>query len=167
MNHDSSNRLVGWYNFHWIWHSSWRIRIYTTQVMNVGFYQSIDTASNLWRGLKCRLVKRQEKERKKNKIFISEQFSVRSKSQHINKKLSMRVFCPQLVTEQRLEGCQIVEKENCSKLSTFRVLHTLFSAIFHKLKYDLIQGDHLCERACMQHATAYAFGQNISAKYDA
>ena len=33
----------------------------------------------------------------------------------------MKVFLPQLVSDQRLDGCQIVEKENCSKLSTLRV----------------------------------------------
>ena len=49
-------------------------------------------------------------------VLVSEQFSAGSKSRHIiNKKLSVKVFFPQLVSDQRLEGCQIVEKENCSK----------------------------------------------------
>ena len=55
-------------------------------------------------------------------VLVSEQFSADSKSRHvINKKISMKVFFPQLVSDQRLEGCQIAEKENCSKPSTLRV----------------------------------------------
>ena len=50
----------------------------------------------------------------KKYLLVSEQFLMGSKFWHIiNKKLSMKVFFPQLVTDQRLEGCQIVEKDFC------------------------------------------------------
>ena len=90
------------------------------------------------------------------------QFSAGSKSRHsINKKL----FYPQLVSDQRLEGCQIIEKDNCSKLSTLRVLHTLFPAIFSQKCVLILGGSRVCLH-CMPHVTAHIFGQMISAKYD-
>ena len=88
---------------------------------------------------------------KPQQILVCKQFSAGSKSGHtISKKLSMKVFFPQLVSDQRLEGCQIVVKENCSKLSTLWVLHTLFPDIFHK---SINSGRIMCARAChmLQH----------------
>ena len=67
-----------------------------------------------------------------------------SKSRHIiNKKVSMKVFFPQLVSDQRLEGYQIVEKrELLQTIYTQGFAHAI-SCHFSQ-KYVIIQGDHVC-----------------------
>ena len=71
----------------------------------------------------------------------------------------MKIFFPQSVSAQRLEGCQILEKENCSQLAAHA-----FSCQFLQ-KYVFIPGGSSVN-ARMPHITAYRFCQRISNKND-
>ena len=74
----------------------------------------------------------------------------------------MKVFSPHLVSDQRLEGCQSVEKK-WKLLQTIYTQGTARAVSCHfSQKYILICGDHVC--VCMSRATAHMFGQMMSAK---
>ena len=58
-------------------------------------------------------------------VHVCEQFSAGSKSRHIiNKKLSVKVFFPLFVSDQRLEGCQIIVLEKKTAPNHLQTIYT-------------------------------------------
>ena len=88
-------------------------------------------------------------------LLISEQFSAGSKSQHIiNKKLSMEVFFPQLVSDQRLEGSQMVENKTAPNYLHSGCCTCCFLPSLRKVCFNL--GGIRCVRACRKLQYTYS-----------